>query len=96
MNLCLFDLDDTLLPLDSDHAWGEFVIRLFSLLGKNRHCEEAKPTKQSRWNLAQVRPQARDRFVAMLLAMTTVTSCSSIGYPAHRRSDRSARPARSW
>jgi HAD superfamily hydrolase (TIGR01490 family) len=26
--LCLFDLDDTLLPLDSDHAWGEFVIRL--------------------------------------------------------------------
>jgi HAD superfamily hydrolase (TIGR01490 family) len=28
MNLCLFDLDETLLPLDSDHAWGEFVIRL--------------------------------------------------------------------
>jgi HAD superfamily hydrolase (TIGR01490 family) len=28
MNLCLFDLDDTLLPLDSDHAWGEFVVRL--------------------------------------------------------------------
>ncbi len=28
MNLCLFDLDDTLLPLDSDHAWGEFVIGL--------------------------------------------------------------------
>jgi HAD superfamily hydrolase (TIGR01490 family) len=27
-NLCLFDLDDTLLPLDSDHAWGEFVTRL--------------------------------------------------------------------
>jgi HAD superfamily hydrolase (TIGR01490 family) len=27
-NLCLFDLDDTLLPLDSDHAWGEFVLRL--------------------------------------------------------------------
>lgn len=27
-NLCLFDLDDTLIPLDSDHAWGEFVIRL--------------------------------------------------------------------
>ena len=27
-NLCLFDLDDTLLPLDSDHAWGEFVIRM--------------------------------------------------------------------
>jgi HAD superfamily hydrolase (TIGR01490 family) len=28
MNLCLFDLDDTLLPLDSDHAWGEFVVKL--------------------------------------------------------------------
>jgi HAD superfamily hydrolase (TIGR01490 family) len=27
-DLCLFDLDDTLLPLDSDHAWGEFMIRL--------------------------------------------------------------------
>ncbi len=27
-NLCLFDLDDTLLPIDSDHAWGEFVVRL--------------------------------------------------------------------
>jgi HAD superfamily hydrolase (TIGR01490 family) len=26
--LCLFDLDETLLPIDSDHAWGEFVIRL--------------------------------------------------------------------
>jgi len=26
--LCLFDLDDTLLPIDSDHAWGDFVIRL--------------------------------------------------------------------
>ena len=28
MNLCLFDLDLTLLPLDSDHAWGEFVVSL--------------------------------------------------------------------
>lgn len=28
MNLCLFDLDHTLLPLDSDHAWGEFMIRI--------------------------------------------------------------------
>ena len=26
-NLCLFDLDDTLLPMDSDHAWGEFMVR---------------------------------------------------------------------
>ncbi len=25
-DLCLFDLDDTLLPIDSDHAWGEFVV----------------------------------------------------------------------
>jgi HAD superfamily hydrolase (TIGR01490 family) len=28
MNLALFDLDHTLLPLDSDHAWGEFTISL--------------------------------------------------------------------
>ncbi|MDO5086275.1 MAG: HAD family hydrolase [Comamonadaceae bacterium] len=28
MNLALFDLDHTLLPLDSDHAWGEFTTRL--------------------------------------------------------------------
>lgn len=26
--LALFDLDHTLLPLDSDHGWGEFMIRL--------------------------------------------------------------------
>lgn len=26
-NLCLFDLDHTLLPIDSDHAWGQFVTR---------------------------------------------------------------------
>ena len=28
VNLCLFDLDHTLLPIDSDHAWGEFMIEL--------------------------------------------------------------------
>jgi HAD superfamily hydrolase (TIGR01490 family) len=28
MKLCLFDLDLTLLPIDSDHTWGEFVIAL--------------------------------------------------------------------
>lgn len=27
MNLCLFDLDHTLLPVDSDHEFGEFIIR---------------------------------------------------------------------
>ncbi len=27
MNLCLFDLDHTLLPLDSDHEFGEFLVR---------------------------------------------------------------------
>jgi HAD superfamily hydrolase (TIGR01490 family) len=27
VNLCLFDLDHTLLPLDSDHEFGEFLIR---------------------------------------------------------------------
>jgi HAD superfamily hydrolase (TIGR01490 family) len=28
INLCLFDLDHTLLPIDSDHAFGEFMVRL--------------------------------------------------------------------
>lgn len=28
VRLALFDLDHTLLPLDSDHSWGEFTIRL--------------------------------------------------------------------
>jgi HAD superfamily hydrolase (TIGR01490 family) len=28
VNLCLFDLDHTLLPIDSDHAWGEFMVGL--------------------------------------------------------------------
>jgi HAD superfamily hydrolase (TIGR01490 family) len=28
MNLVLFDLDNTLLPIDSDYAWGEFTNRL--------------------------------------------------------------------
>eukprot|EP00808_Paulinella_micropora_P005135 g2744.t1 len=27
-NLCLFDLDETLLPLDSDHAWCQFMVTL--------------------------------------------------------------------
>jgi len=27
MNLALFDLDNTLLPLDSDYEWGQFLIR---------------------------------------------------------------------
>ncbi len=28
MNLCLFDLDHTLVPIDSDHAWGDFMVSL--------------------------------------------------------------------
>jgi HAD superfamily hydrolase (TIGR01490 family) len=28
LKLALFDLDHTLLPLDSDHSWGEFTVRL--------------------------------------------------------------------
>ncbi len=28
MKLALFDLDHTLIPLDSDHAWGEFTTRI--------------------------------------------------------------------
>jgi HAD superfamily hydrolase (TIGR01490 family) len=27
-NLCLFDLDHTLLPIDSDHAFGDFMVRI--------------------------------------------------------------------
>ncbi|AKJ30454.1 HAD family hydrolase [Caldimonas brevitalea] len=27
-NLCLFDLDHTLLPIDSDHAFGEFMVQI--------------------------------------------------------------------
>ena len=27
MNISLFDLDDTLLPIDSDEAWGNFMAR---------------------------------------------------------------------
>lgn len=27
-NLCLFDLDHTLLPIDSDHAFGDFLVRI--------------------------------------------------------------------
>jgi len=28
LNLALFDLDHTLLPLDSDHAWGQFTVQI--------------------------------------------------------------------
>ena len=28
MKLALFDLDNTLLPIDSDHAWGEFTVQI--------------------------------------------------------------------
>ena len=28
MRLALFDLDHTLIPLDSDHAWGQFTVDL--------------------------------------------------------------------
>ena len=27
-NLALFDLDHTLLPIDSDYEWGEFLVRI--------------------------------------------------------------------
>lgn len=26
MSLAIFDLDNTLLSIDSDHAWGEFLV----------------------------------------------------------------------
>ncbi len=28
MNLTLFDLDNTLLPIDSDYEWGQFLCRV--------------------------------------------------------------------
>ena len=28
MRLALFDLDHTLIPLDSDHAWGQYTVRI--------------------------------------------------------------------
>ena len=33
MNLALFDLDHTLLPIDSDHEWGEFLVRIGAVDG---------------------------------------------------------------
>ena len=57
LRLALFDLDHTLLPIDSDYAWGQFTIELgwtdpasfarrnaFDLLvgAKPAHAEQAK------------------------------------------------------
>ncbi|MEN3295791.1 MAG: hypothetical protein V7642_5044 [Burkholderiales bacterium] len=33
MNLALFDLDHTLLPLDSDYEWGQFLVRIGAVDG---------------------------------------------------------------
>lgn len=33
MNLALFDLDDTLIPLDSDYEWGQFLVRIGAVDG---------------------------------------------------------------
>jgi HAD superfamily hydrolase (TIGR01490 family) len=33
MNLALFDLDHTLLPIDSDHEWGQFLVRVGAVDG---------------------------------------------------------------
>ena len=33
MNLALFDLDHTLIPIDSDHEWGEFLVRIGAVDG---------------------------------------------------------------
>lgn len=42
MNLCLFDLDHTLLPLDSDHEWGEFMVRIgWADEAEFRRCNDA-------------------------------------------------------
>lgn len=34
MNLALFDLDHTLLPLDSDYEWGQFLVRIGAVDGE--------------------------------------------------------------
>ena len=46
MNLCLFDLDHTLLPIDSDHAWGEFIDP--PRLGRRRRRSRAATTRSTR------------------------------------------------
>jgi len=33
MNLALFDLDHTLLPIDSDYEWGQYLVRLGKVNG---------------------------------------------------------------
>jgi HAD superfamily hydrolase (TIGR01490 family) len=33
MNLALFDLDHTLIPIDSDHEWGQFLVRIGAVDG---------------------------------------------------------------
>ncbi len=36
MQLALFDLDNTLIPMDSDHQWGEFMVRI-GAVNADRH-----------------------------------------------------------
>ena len=52
MHLALFDLDNTLLPIDSDYEWSRFLARLGVLDGddyereNNRFYEQYKADKQ--------------------------------------------------
>jgi HAD superfamily hydrolase (TIGR01490 family) len=60
MNLALFDLDHTLLPIDSDHAWGEFTISIGW-----RDAEEFKRTNDAfyeQYKAGTLDPQAYLRF----------------------------------
>jgi HAD superfamily hydrolase (TIGR01490 family) len=41
-NLALFDLDHTLLPVDSDHEWGRFIVRLGIVDGEHYARENAR------------------------------------------------------
>ena len=50
LKLALFDLDHTLLPIDSDYAWGEFTTRIgwtdpvdFQALTPGRHWQTTSP-----------------------------------------------------
>ena len=77
MRLALFDLDHTLIPLDSDHAWGQFTVaqgwrdaeafgRAASLMTGERRYTSLVPTQLWRL-LAQGFDPARTRLRELLL-----------------------------
>ena len=47
--LALFDLDHTLLPIDSDYEWGQFLVRI-GAVDKDRQARLMRPNiSPSRW-----------------------------------------------